>query len=95
MTTTPEAVKALADIFADAEVGARQTKDAFRSARKLLDEIRANGDAGALITQKFAGRMDALATQFEADLWSLHEEITLAAAGRSIDVPTLRDGGDR
>lgn len=94
--TTQNAVQTIARIFADAEDAARKTKDSFRSARTILGEIQSNGDSGALVTQKYAGRMDALATKFEADVWALHEEMTSEAAKRNIDVPSvLRDGSAR
>lgn len=91
--TTQDAVQAGAAIFADVEAKARSVKDQFRSLRKILETINANGDSGALDTQAFAAEADALATQFEADIWDMHRRMTRKAEELGIDLPALREGG--
>jgi hypothetical protein len=92
MAEIQEMVQKGADIFEKAENRARTTKAQFRSLRKMFETIRDGGVVGALECQALAGECDALATQFEADVWALHRKLTLRAQELGIDLPT-RDGG--
>lgn len=89
-----DAVQEGAAIFAKAEDRARVTKAGFRKLRKIIETIRDAGHIGALECQAVAGEADALATQFEADIWAMHRRFTLRAQDLGIDLPPVtRDGG--
>lgn len=92
---TSDAVAEAADIFDKAEQRARTTKMQFRQLRKLFEAIHDDGHGGGLEVQAISGECDALATKFEADLWALHAKLTARARELGIDLPQLRDGGDR
>lgn len=88
-----QAVAEGAEIFADVEAQARAIKMRMRGLRKVFEAIRDTGAAGSLETQESACECDALATQFEADVWALHRKLTLSAQAKGIDLPATRDGG--
>lgn len=97
MTTTPDAVAAIAAAFADAETKAKSIRHAMRDASDAFKSINENLDppVGFLETTKFATRCDALATQFVADLYALHSDLTERAKALSIDLPSIEGGGGR
>lgn len=88
-----QAVAAGAAIFEDVEGQARAIKMRMRELRKVFEAIRDAGVAGSLETQEAATACDALATQFEADVWALHRKLTLSAQAKGIDLPQTRSGG--
>lgn len=92
---TPAAVAAAAAILSECEASARTIKGKLRDLRPLFKDINDNGDAGLLITQEMAGLADTLGTSFEADLWSLHRQLTDLAKERGIDLPGIESGGGR
>lgn len=91
--TTQDSVQAMADAFESAEQSARQIKEDFRTFRKHLSVIRDEGHIGGLECQALAGEADALATQFEADLYAMHRRWTVRAGELGIDLPQPRSGG--
>lgn len=88
-----QAVAEGAEIFAEAEARARSIKMRMRGMRKVIEALRDAGVVGSLEAQEAACECDALATQFEADLWALHRKFTLSAQDKGIDLPATRDGG--
>jgi hypothetical protein len=93
--TTDEAVAAAAQKMADAESAAKIAKDALRDLKPLFKTINENGDAGLLLSRSMAMQADALGTQFEADVWSLHRDLTEFAKALGIDLPSIESGGPR
>jgi hypothetical protein len=91
--TMEEHIQTGANIFAEAEDAARKIKANFRTLRKVFEAVRDVGHIGALECQEAATTADALATQFEADVWALHRRYTLRAQELGIDLPATRDGG--
>ena len=95
MATTEDNVAAAAQIMADVEDAAKIARDKLRELKALFTDIHNNGSAGLLLTKSLAKKADALGTQFEADVWALHREMTLAAQDLGIDLPTIESGGGR
>ena len=95
MATTPDSVAAIAAAFADAETKANSILTKVRALKDEFDSINANGDAGFLITKKSFYAFDALVTQFNADLYALHSDLTVEAQARNIDLPSILSGGGR
>jgi hypothetical protein len=93
--TTETAVSAAAAIMAELETLAHTAKTKCRDLRPLFKEINDNGDAGLLVTRSMSSKADALGTQFEADVWALHAELTELAKARGIDLPSTEGGGGR
>jgi len=93
--TVEEAIAAGAGAFDRAETRARETKEEFRRMRKTFEVVRDAGRIGALECQALAGAADALATQFEADVWAMHRDLTMRAQELGIDLPVIAGGGDR
>lgn len=93
--STPDAVAAIAAVFTDAETKALAIRHAVRDAKEAFKDINTNGDVGFLEATKFATQFDALATQFVADLYTLHSAMTVAAQAHSIDLPSIEGGGGR
>lgn len=90
--TMEELIQDGATKFANAESAARAIKYDFRAMRKTFEAVRDAGHIGALECAEAACAADALATQFEADLWAMHRKLTLRAQELGIDLPALRDG---
>ena len=67
----------------------------LRGLKDEFEEIHANGDAGYLATKGFATELDALATTFEAELFDIHQRMTIYAQSRGIDLPSPLSGGGR
>lgn len=84
-----------AAVFADAEEAAFKIKREFRGLRKLFEAARDAGVIGSLQCQELASECDALATEFDANLWALHRKLTLIAQEKGVDLPAPRSGGDR
>jgi len=82
-----------AGIFEASEDAAREIKQKFRKLRKMFETIRDGGVIGALECQALSCECDALATDFEAKIWSLHSRLTKRAQELGIDLPQTRDGG--
>ena len=93
--TTEEAVAAAAQKMADAESAAKIAKDALRDLRPLFRTINDNGNVGLLLSRSMALQADALGTQFEADVWTLHRELTAIADTLGIDLPSIEGSGGR
>jgi hypothetical protein len=92
---TDEAVAAAAQKLADAESAAKIAKDALRDLKPLFKDIHENGDAGLLLTRSMGMRADALGTQFEAEVWELHRQLTEFAKELGIDLPSIEGSGGR
>lgn len=93
--STKEAVAKGAEIFAEAEQRAHWIKRNFRDLREVFEAVRDGGHIGGIETQALAAEVDALATQFEADVYRLHAALTRRAADLGIDLPAPRSGGGR
>lgn len=99
--TVEEAVAQGASAFEYAETKARKIKAEMRGLRDVFKTIRDAGLIGGLEAEALAGRCDALATQFEANLYSLHSDLTKRCQELGIDLPsppsgeigTMGDGG--
>jgi hypothetical protein len=87
-----EAVAKGAEIFEGAEQRAHWIKKNFRDLREVFEAVRDGGHLGGLETQAMATEADALATQFEADVYSMHALLTERAKELGIDLPQ-RSGG--
>lgn len=95
MPTTEEAVAAIADAMGEAEDQAGAIRRELRKLKDEFEAIHVNGDAGYLATKGFATELDALATQFEAALFDIHQRMTIYAQARGIDLPSPLSGGGR
>ena len=95
MPTTDEAVSTIANAMADAEQKAGAVRAKLRGLKDEFEAIHVNGDAGYLATKGFATELDALATQFEAALFDIHQRMTIYAQSRGIDLPSPLSGGGR
>lgn len=90
-----EIIEKLAADFAKSEAEAQRQKVRARRARKHFEALRDAGVIGFLECQTIAGGYDALTTQFEADLFHLHRELTKRARELDVDLPSVMGGGDR
>lgn len=95
MTTTDEAVAKIAEVMADAESKAGTIRAKVRGLKDEFEAIHSNGDAGYLASKGFFTSLDALVTQFESDLYSIHGAMTDYAQDRGIDLPSVEGGGGR
>lgn len=92
---TNEAVQKIADAYATAEEGAGAGKHAFAGAKDAWQALVDNGVIGNLEMQRRMRRLNALAVQFEADLFALHSDDTERARELGVDLPEPRSGGGR
>ncbi len=92
---TADAVQKIADAYADAEEGASKAKRAFAGAKDAWQALVDNGVIGNLEMQKRMRRLNAIAVQFEADLYALHSDDTERARELTVDLPQPRSGGGR
>lgn len=90
---TEEAVVVGAASFEKAESYAKEIKADFRDMRTVFEAIRDEFHIGGLEAQALAGRVDALITQFEADLYVEHSYLTELAKAKGIDLPQPKSGG--
>lgn len=95
MPTTEEAVNTIAEAMALSETEAGGIRRRLRGLKDEFEAIHFNGDAGYLATKGFATELDALATQFEAELFDIHQRMTIYAQARGIDLPSPLSGGGR
>lgn len=95
MPTTDEAVNAIASAMQESEQRAGAIRARLRGLKDEFEAIHVNGDAGYLATRGFATELDALATQFEAALFDVHQRMTIYAQSRGIDLPSPLSGGGR
>lgn len=95
MAEVSEIIEKLAADFAKSEAEAQRQKVRARRARKHFDALRDAGVIGFLECQTIAGGYDALTTQFEADLFRIHRELTKRAQELKVDLPSVMGGGDR
>lgn len=107
MTTTSEAVQAIATFYADLEKAQRKAITKARALRDKYQAIHDNGDAGAMATMAAFANLDALVTSQYSETLALHRDQTLEAQSLDIDVGPLpdvspgeggvspRSGGDR
>ncbi len=91
--TLEEAVAKGAEIFAEAEQRAHWIKKNFRELREVFEVVRDAGHLGGLETQALASQADALATSFEAEIYTMHADLTKRAKDAGIDLPAPRSGG--
>lgn len=92
MTTTPDAISAIAAVLAEIEKNQRQ---AIKKARKLRDEYQAvhdNGDAGALLAMASFAALDAMVTGQYSETLAFHLDQTRQAVHLGIDVGPLPPG---
>ncbi len=82
----------MADEFAEWEKNARKAKKAAREMREGFRVIHVEGHIGGLMSEKLAGKLDALATSQEAAIYAMHSDLTELAKELGIDLPQ-RDGG--
>lgn len=95
MATTEEAVAKIAEVMGDAEQKAGAIRAKVRGLKDEFEAINENGDAGYLASKSFFTSLDALVTAFEADLFNIHQEMTIYAQERGIDLPSILSGGGR
>lgn len=95
MPTTEEAVNTIASAMQEAEQRAAATRIRLRGLKDEFEAIHVNGDAGYLATKGFATELDSLATKFEAELFDIHQRMTIYAQSRGIDLPSPLSGGGR
>lgn len=95
MPTTEEAVNTIANAMAKAEQRAGTIRAELRGLKDEFEAIHVNGDAGYLATRGFSTELDALATRFEAELFDIHQRMTIYAQSRGIDLPSPLSGGGR
>lgn len=91
--TVEEAVELGATTFANAETAAKEIRKTFRDLKPVFETIRDAGHIGGLESLALTTRCDALATQFVADLYDLHAELTEKAKAAGIDLPVIASGG--
>lgn len=87
-----EAVAKGAEIFEGAEQRAHWIKKNFRDLREVFEAVRDGGHLGGLETQALATEADALATDFESQVYAMHAGLTERAKALGIDLPQ-RSGG--
>ena len=96
-----DAVQQGSDIFADAESAAMGIVTSFRALRPIFETVRDAGPQengkylGSITCARLASRADALATNFLADIFALHDQIVELAKEIGIEdlIPEQRDGG--
>lgn len=91
--TVEEAVEAGATAFADAETKAKSIKHAFRDLKEVFETVRDGGHIGGIECLALTAQCDALATNFLADLYSLHYDLVERAKSAGIDLPSIESGG--
>ncbi len=91
--TVEEAVAKGAEIFAEAEQRAHWIRKNFRDLREVFEAVRDGGHLGGLETQALAAQADALATSFEAQLYTMHADLTRRAQEAGVDLLAPRSGG--
>ena len=91
--TVEQAVQIGADTFARWEEQIAVMKDEARGdMRNVFKTVRNNQHIGGLECEALSSEIDALVTQFEADVFAIHAELTERAKKAGIDLPQ-RSGG--
>lgn len=92
---TSAAVEAAAAIMAEVEALAHTAKGKLRDLRPLFKAINENGAAGLIVSRSMSSKADAIGTTFEANIWTLHGELTEIAKTLGIDLPSIEGSGGR
>jgi len=93
--TNEEAVQKIADAMADAEGKAGSIRQSIRATKDAWEALRDGAVIGALEMQARFRGLDALATEFEANLFVSHAEMTRRAQELGVDLPGVFGGGGR
>jgi hypothetical protein len=91
--TIEDAVKKIADAYADAENKAGNIKTKFQNTKDAWEVLRDNSVIGGLEMQRRYRRLVALAVEFEAALYENHSSDTDRAKELSVDLPSIASGG--
>jgi hypothetical protein len=90
---TEEAVQKIADAMSDAEGKASSIRASIRATKEAWEALRGNFVIGGLEMQARFRGLDALVTQFEANLFAAHAEMTRRAGELGVDLPQPLSGG--